>query len=141
MTRSAALLLSLPVVAMAACSSPQHASTQPGTTPPVHNEPLQSSATSSPSPSGDSLAAQLKAPDGRQVATATFDFANGYVTVTVKTVTAGILAPGFHGMHIHAIGKCEPDSVAPTGGPPGNFLSAGNISRRPGIPASPKAAT
>ena len=60
MTRSAALLLSLPVVAMAACSSPQHASTQPGTTPPVHNEPLQSSATSSPAPNGDSLAAQLK---------------------------------------------------------------------------------
>jgi Cu-Zn family superoxide dismutase len=138
MTRSAALLLSLPVVAMAACSSPQHASTQPGTTPPVHNEPLQSSATSSPAPSGDSLAAQLKAPDGRQVATATFEFTNGYVTVTVKTDTPGILAPGLHGMHVHAIGKCEPNSVAPTGGPPGNFLSAGGHYQAPGHTGKPE---
>lgn len=136
--RSAALLLSLPVVAMAACSSPQHASSQPGTTPPVHNEPLQSSATSSPSPSGDSLTAQLKAPDGRQVATATFDFTNGYVTVTVKTVATGILAPGIHGMHVHQIGKCEPNSVAPTGGPPGNFLSAGGHYQAPGHTGKPE---
>lgn len=121
-----AVLLSLPVVAMTACSSPQHASTQPGTTPAVNSGSPGSTAPSSPSPGGDSLAAQLKAPDGRQVATATFEFANGYATVTVKTVTAGILAPGFHPMHIHAIGKCEPNSVAPGGGPPGNFLSAGD---------------
>jgi superoxide dismutase, Cu-Zn family len=138
MTRSAALLLSLPVVAMAACSSPQHASTQPGTTPPVLSGSAAPSTTSSPSPSGDSLSAQLKAPDGRQVATATFDFANGYATVTVKTVTAGILAPGFHGMHIHAIGKCEPNSVAPTGGPPGNFLSAGEHFQAPGHTGKPE---
>ena len=57
--------------------------------------------------------AQLKTPDGRAVATATFDFTGGYVTVTVKTVAGGILAPGFHGLHIHEIGKCEPNSVAP----------------------------
>jgi Cu-Zn family superoxide dismutase len=138
MTRSAALLLSLPVVAMAACSSPQHASTQPGTTPPVHNEPLQSSATSSPAPSGDALSAQLKAPDGREVATATFDFTNGYVTVTVKTVATGILTPGIHGLHVHQIGKCEPNSVAPTGGPPGNFLSAGGHYQAPGHTGKPE---
>jgi Cu-Zn family superoxide dismutase len=57
-------------------------------------------AATSPSAGGEALAAQLKAPDGRQVATATFDFSNGYVTVTVKTVAAGILAPGFHGLHV-----------------------------------------
>ena len=35
------------------------------------------------------------------MATATFEFANGYATVTVKTTADHILAPGFHSMHIH----------------------------------------
>ena len=38
---------------------------------------------------------------------------------------AGQLAPGFHGLHIHSVGKCEANSVAPTGGAPGDFNSAG----------------
>lgn len=136
-TRSAvaALLLSLPVVATTACSPDQHPSTQPGTTPAVKSG-APASSTTSQSPGGESLAAQLKMPDGRLVATASFDF-TGYVTITVKTVAAGILAPGFHGMHIHAIGKCEPDSVAPTGGPPGNFLSAGEHYQAPGHTGTP----
>jgi Cu-Zn family superoxide dismutase len=133
-----AALLSFPIVAISACSSPQHASTQPGTTPPVRNEPLQSSAISSPAPSGQALSASLKAPDGRQVATATFDVTNGYLTVTVKTDTPGILAPGFHGLHVHEVGKCEPNSVAPTGGPPGNFLSAGGHYQAPGHSGKPE---
>jgi Cu-Zn family superoxide dismutase len=134
----AALLLSLPVVAVSACSSPQHPSSQPGTTPAVQSGSPGSSATSSPAPGAGSLTAQLKTADGREVATATFDFANGYATVTVKTVAAGILAPGFHGMHVHAIGKCEPNSVAPTGGPPGNFLSAGGHFQAPGHTGEPE---
>ena len=135
----ATLVVGLPVVAMTACSSPQHASTQPGTTPPVKSgAPASSAETSSPAPDGESLTAQLKAPDGRPVATATFDFTGGYVTVTVKTVTPGILAPGFHGMHVHQIGKCEPNSVAPTGGPPGNFLSAGGHYQAPGHTGKPE---
>jgi Cu-Zn family superoxide dismutase len=141
MTRNAgvsAALLSLPVLAFTACSSPQHASTQPGTTPAVVSGSAGSSTTSSPSPGAGSLTAQLQAPDGRQVATATFDFTNGYVTVTVKTVAAGILAPGFHDMHVHEIGKCEPNSVAPTGGPPGNFLSAGGHFQAPGHTGKPE---
>ncbi len=71
------------------------------------------------------------------MATATFDFTGGYVTVTVKTVAPGILSPGLHGMHVHEIGKCEPNSVAPTGGPPGNFLSAGGHYQAPGHTAKP----
>ncbi|MDT5119706.1 MAG: superoxide dismutase, Cu-Zn family [Mycobacterium sp.] len=133
-----AALLSFPIVAISACGSPQHASTQSGTTPPAHNEPLQSSATSSPAPSAQALSASLKAPDGRQVATATFDVTNGYLTVTVKTDTPGILAPGFHGLHVHEVGKCEPNSVAPTGGPPGNFLSAGGHYQAPGHSGKPE---
>lgn len=136
LTGVATLLLSLPV-ASAACSSPQHPSTQPGTTPPVKSG-SPSAATTSPAPGGESLTAELKTPDGRSVATATFDFTGGYVTVTVKTVAPGILAPGFHGMHVHEIGKCEPNSVAPTGGPPGNFLSAGGHYQAPGHTGKPE---
>lgn len=138
--RIATLLAGLPVVAMTACSSPQHASSQPGTTPPVKGAPPSSSeaTSSSPAPAGQGLTANLKAPDGRAVATATFDFTGGYVTVTVKTVTPGILAPGFHGMHVHEIGKCEPNSVAPGGGAPGNFLSAGGHYQAPGHTGKPE---
>lgn len=35
----------------------------------------------------------------------TFDFTD-YAAIIVKTIVTGILAPGFHGMHIHPIGKC-----------------------------------
>jgi superoxide dismutase, Cu-Zn family len=139
LTGIAVLLLSLPVVAVSACSSPQHPSTQPGTTSAVQSgSPASSAGTTSPAPGGESLTAQLKTPDGRSVATATFDFTGGYVTVTVKTVALGILAPGFHGMHVHEIGKCEPNSVAPTGGPPGNFLSAGGHYQAPGHTGQPE---
>ena len=133
----ATLLLSLPVVAMTGCSSSQQPSSQPGTTPPVKSGASTSSA-ASPAATGESLTATLKAPDDRQVATATFDFTGGYVTVTVKTDAAGILAPGFHGLHVHEFGKCEPNSVAPAGGPPGNFLSAGGHYQAPGHTGKPE---
>jgi Cu-Zn family superoxide dismutase len=141
LTAVATVLLSVPVVAASACSSPQHPSSQPGTTPAVQSGAPGSSATTSattPAPGAGSLTAQLKAPDGRDVATATFDFTNGFVTVTVKTTAAGILTPGFHGLHVHAIGKCEPNSVAPTGGPLGNFLSAGDHFQAPGHTGKPE---
>jgi Cu-Zn family superoxide dismutase len=141
MTKLAALAaasLSLAGVALNACSSPQHATSQPGTTPPVQTGSPAPSATSGAAPAAGSLTAQLKTPDGKDVATATFDFSNGYATVTVKTVAGGILAPGFHDMHVHAVGKCEPNSVAPNGGPPGNFLSAGGHFQAPGHSGMPE---
>lgn len=134
------VLLSLPIVVMSACSPGQNPSSQPGTVPPVKSAapaPSSGSSAASPAPSGRSLTAQLKTPDGRSAATATFDFTDGYVTVTVKTVAPGVLAPGFHAMHVHQIGKCEPNSVAPTGGPPGNFLSAGEHYQAPGHTGKP----
>jgi superoxide dismutase, Cu-Zn family len=138
-SRLAMLAVGLPVLAVTACSPGQNPSSQPGTTPAVKSgAPASSEPTSSASPAGNSLTAHLKAPDGRDVATATFDFTGGYVTVTVKTVTGGILAPGFHAMHVHEIGKCEPNSVAPTGGPPGNFLSAGGHYQAPGHTGKPE---
>lgn len=135
----AAVLAGLFAIAVTACSSPQHASSQQGTTPSVKSaEPPSSPAPSGASPAAESLTAHLKTADGRDVAMATFDFTGGYVTVTVKTVAAGILAPGFHDMHVHQIGKCEPNSVAPTGGPPGNFLSAGGHYQAPGHTGKPE---
>lgn len=139
---SAALLFLTPAALLSACAPNEPVATQPGTTPPVW--------TGSPAPSGtgeghggaahggtghidgpaaagptDTLTATINAPDGSQVAAATIEFQGGFATVTVQTTGPGVLTPGSHGMHIHAVGKCEPNSVAPAGGAPGDFLSAG----------------
>jgi Cu-Zn family superoxide dismutase len=113
-----------------ACSPNEPVATQPGTTPPVWtgSPPPSAGAGESQAESGakgEKLTADIKSPDGTTVATADIEFANGYATLTVKTTASGQLTPGFHGMHIHAVGKCEPNSVAPTGGAPGDFNSAG----------------
>jgi superoxide dismutase, Cu-Zn family len=129
-----AAAFAVPVVALSACAPNEPVATSPGTTPPVW--------TGSPSPSaspggheggheeaqaasGEKLTAELKLANGTEVATADIEFANGYATVTVQTTASGELTPGFHGLHIHAVGKCEANSVAPTGGAPGDFNSAG----------------
>ncbi len=88
---------------------------------------------------GQTLTAQLKLADGTPVATADIEFADGYATVTVQTIEPDELAPGFHGLHIHSVGKCEANSVAPTGGAPGDFNSAGGhlqVAGHTGHPAS-----
>ena len=96
----------------------------------------ESSSTSAP-PSAQTLSAELHTADGRSVATATFEFANGYATVTVKTTANDILTPGLHGMHIHEIGKCEPNSPDPMGAAPGDFMSAGMHYQAPGHTGEP----
>jgi superoxide dismutase, Cu-Zn family len=112
---------------MSACKPNQPPATSPGTQPPIW--------TGSPAPSGaeptgqqggtDSLTTQLNGPTGTKIATAKFEFNPGYVTITIETTGTGQLSPGFHGVHIHSVGKCEANSTAPTGGPSGDFLSAG----------------
>src|ERR1700722_6364690 len=135
-----ALSAATSVVLLSACSSPQHASSVPGTTPAVW--------TGSPAPSGTagtegegagrpSVTTHLRTPDGTQVATAKFDFSNGFATLTIATTGVGALAPGFHGVHIHKVGKCEANSVGPNGGAPGDFLSAGEHFQSPGHNAEP----
>lgn len=139
----------VPVVLLSACSPDEPIATQPGTTPSVwtgspapgggheagHSAghgaapPLGSPSAAGPT---DTLTAQIKAPDGTEVAAAAIEFQGAFATVTVQTTGPGALTPGFHGLHIHAIGKCEPNSVAPTGGPPGDFLSAGGHFTSPG---------
>lgn len=119
------------VALLSACSSPQQPSSNPGSMPPVWTGSAapSSSPAAHPSaegaPGGQGFTTHLKAHDGAEVATAKFEFNNGYATVTIVT-TGNQLTPGFHGVHIHKAGKCEPDSVAPgSNGPKGDFLSAG----------------
>lgn len=125
---------------LSACSPNQPPASTPGTTPSIWTGSPAPSATGSPGNMPGALpniTTHLKAPDGTQVATAMFEFNNGYATVTIETTGSGLLAPGFHGMHIHKVGKCEPNSVAPSGGAPGDFLSAGGHFQAPGHSAHP----
>jgi Cu-Zn family superoxide dismutase len=127
---------------MSACSPPETPSSTPGTTPSVWTGSPAPSASAGESegeaaPAGDKLTAQLKNASGATVATADFQFSSGFATVTVKTTSPGQLAPGFHGLHIHSVGKCEASSVAPTGGEPGDFNSAGAHFQAPGHSGHP----
>lgn len=86
-----------------------------------------STTTTSGSASGaQTLTTQLKTTDGEPVADATIDFTSGYATVTVETIGTGILSPGLHGLHIHAVGTCE-----------GDFMSAGDHFQVPGRTGEP----
>jgi Cu-Zn family superoxide dismutase len=146
---AAAAMFAVPVVALSACSPNEPVASQPGTTPSVWSgspapsasptEGGQSEASGQAAPNGEKLTAQLKTADGTTVATADIQFSGGYATVTVQTTTPGKLTPGFHGLHIHSVGKCEANSVAPTGGAPGDFNSAGGhfqVAGHTGHPAS-----
>ncbi|OBK29252.1 superoxide dismutase [Mycobacterium sp. 1165196.3] len=106
------------VASLAACSNQQ--GSQPNTSP------LTSST-----PGAERLTTQLKTADGSPVANATFEFANGYATVTVEAGPNQVLSPGFHGLQIHAVGKCEANSAAPSGGSSGDFDSAGSVYQAP----------
>ena len=125
----AAAVLVAPLVVLSACATNQPSS-KPASSPP-------SGTTTAPPPGTERLTTQLKTPDGTPVANATLDFANGFATITVQTVAGNILKPGFHGLHLHSIGKCEANSVPPTGGPSGDFNSAGGHFQAPGHTGEP----
>lgn len=132
-------VLVTPVALLSACSAPETPSTSHGTTPSVWTgSPSPPTARPDEGAPAESLTTHLRAPNGSEVATAKFEFNSGYVTVTVETTGPGNLSPGFHGMHIHSKGKCEANSVAPTGGPPGDFLSAGGHYQAPGHTGDPE---
>ncbi len=141
-TVSVAALFAVPALALSACSPNEPVATQPGTTPSIWTGSPVPSASAGPGggegqAAGQKLTAQLKNASGATVATADFDFSAGYVTITVKTTASGQLTPGFHGLHIHSVGKCEAASVAPTGGEPGDFNSAGAHFQAPGHSGHP----
>ncbi|MDF2470726.1 MAG: superoxide dismutase, partial [Rhodococcus erythropolis] len=126
-----------PVVAIAAfgltaCSNSEEPSSVPGTTPPVWTGAADPSAhesagghgseTAHAGASAETVTATLNGTDGAKVGTVTFAQEGSDVKVTLD---AKGLTPGFHGFHVHQVAKCETNSVAPSGGEPGNFLSAG----------------
>lgn len=101
-------------------------------------QPNTSPLSSTPA-GGEQMSTQLKSADGNQVASATIDFANGYATVTIQAGPNQVLSPGFHGLQIHSVGRCEANSTAPGGGSTGNFESAGSVYQaagHTGYPAS-----
>jgi superoxide dismutase, Cu-Zn family len=120
-----AALLAAAVAPLGACAN------QPG-----NNQPT----TSSGAPAGvERMTTQLKGADGTAVANATFDFANGYATVTVEAGPNQVLTPGFHALMVHSVGQCAANSTGPTGGSSGDFYSAGGVYQAPnhtGNPAS-----
>jgi Cu-Zn family superoxide dismutase len=145
-TAAAAALFAVPVLVLSACSPNEPVATSPGTTPSIWTGSPSPSASPSqggggtgtaPAATGEKLTAQLKLADGTTVATAAFEFAGGFATVTVESTAPGALTPGFHGMHIHSVGKCEANSVAPTGGAPGDFNSAGGHFQKAGHTTHP----
>ena len=80
-------------------------------------------AADSPSAGAGGLTARLVDPEGGEVGVATLTEVEGGTQVEVR-VTG--LPPGFHGFHLHAVGRCEPDSPSPTDpSMTGDFLSAG----------------
>ncbi len=62
---------------------------------------------------GPSGKAVLKDVEGKEVGTATFTPASGGVKVEVQVAH---LPPGKHGIHIHAVAKCEPPEFKSAGG-------------------------
>lgn len=143
---SVAVLFAAPVLALSACAPNEPVATQPGTTPAIWTgSPSPSAAPeedgsahgSAATSSGETLTADLRSADGTSVATANFQFADGFATVTIETTTPGHLTPGFHGLHVHSVGRCEANSVAPGGGASGDFNSAGGHFQVPGHTAHP----
>ncbi|RMI34355.1 superoxide dismutase[Cu-Zn] [Nocardia stercoris] len=123
--RTVTPVLALAVFGLAACSNSQESSSVKGTTPAVWTggaAPAGTTSSEAGAPAGESLTAPLKDAAGAEVGTATFTKSGSHLELTVD---AHGLKPGFHGLHIHTVGKCEANSVAPSGGAPGDFLSAG----------------
>jgi Cu-Zn family superoxide dismutase len=118
-------VLVVAVFGLAACSNSQQSSEGKGTTPPVWTgsaAPGGAAGTSEHGAAPADVSVQLKDPAGAPAGTATIVKSSGHLELTVD---AHGLKPGFHGLHFHQFGKCEANSTAPAGGPPGDFLSAG----------------
>jgi Cu-Zn family superoxide dismutase len=123
--RFAAPLMAVAAFGLVACSPGEEASDVQGTTPPIFTgspNPSASAEGGEGGGSGESLVGELDSPSGQSVGSVTFTDEGDHLQVSVQ---AENLTPGFHGFHIHQVGVCEPNSVAPTGGAPGDFLSSG----------------
>ncbi|MDV8024404.1 superoxide dismutase[Cu-Zn] [Rhodococcus sp. IEGM 1330] len=140
--RYVAPVLAIAALGLSACSNGEVASDTPGTVPPVWTGEADPSAAAdagdgrAESGSGETIEGTLRNAAGAEVGTVTFASEGEKLTVTAEVEG---LTPGFHGFHVHSVAACEPNSVAPTGGEPGNFLSAGGhlqVDGRTEYPAS-----
>ncbi|MCK0090274.1 superoxide dismutase family protein [Rhodococcus sp. F64268] len=151
--RALAPIVAIAAVGLSACSNNEEATTVPGTTPPVwtgspapegeshgsdaHGTDTQGSEAGAGASggSGASLTADLQNVAGDSAGTVSFAEHDGNVEVTIEVEG---LEPGYHGVHIHEVGVCEPESAPPAGGEPGAFLSAGGHLQVPGHTAIPE---
>lgn len=68
--------------------------------------------------------AAMEDPAGTEIGSVEFTSTDGVMSMSVDVSD---LEPGFHGLHIHGTGVCEPDSAAPDDpADTGDFLSAGS---------------
>lgn len=144
--RTVTPVLAVAAFGLVACTNSQESSDVTGTTPPVwtsspapagsEGEHGGGHGAEQDTPAGSGTQIELKSPSGATVGTANFADEGNHLRVTVDTTG---LTPGFHGLHIHQEGKCEANSTAPSGGAPGDFLSAGGhlqVGGATGHPAS-----
>lgn len=119
-TLPAALILSS-ALALTACAAGEK------TTPLPADEPPPAAGMTDGATEDDAVEvtrAELKDADGASRGTVTIeDVDDGRLAVVVE---ASGLTPGFHAVHLHAIGKCEPNSADPKDATKkGDFLSSG----------------
>ncbi|WP_299039463.1 superoxide dismutase family protein [uncultured Pseudokineococcus sp.] len=127
-----ALTAGLSLLLVAACGGEDEAST-PETDYAAGSEPTETGGSmegaaggsgADPGASGEAaVSTTFVDPAGEEVGTVEMD---STPEGTVVTVTASGLEPGFHGLHVHGVGLCEPDSQSPADpAMTGDFLSAG----------------
>jgi superoxide dismutase, Cu-Zn family len=121
-------------VLVVGCGSGEGSNTAATTTPPAATtvssavgttESASAAAESGAADGGAALVATADLLDPSGVEIGTVDFAVAGSVVTVSAEVEGLPA-GFKGFHVHAIGKCEPNSANPNDPSKiGHFLSAG----------------
>jgi superoxide dismutase, Cu-Zn family len=70
-----------------------------------------------------SARATIKDATGATLGSVTIQQTRHHTVIVSARVTR--LGAGFHGFHVHAVGKCDPTTTDPTTGNPAPFLSAG----------------
>lgn len=97
--RAPLLLLAAALLPLAACNSPA-----PETTPAGDETPTATAAAAVRAPVGATATASLVNAQGAAAGTAAFR--QGSTGVLIRVEATG-LTPGWHGLHLHAVGQCE----------------------------------
>lgn len=130
MRRAAALTAVVPLLLLAGCSgdvAPEEGSAPVGDGgEPVPTALDQGYSALDPGSVGEAeLTATLEDAAGREIGVVGMDPGPEGTVVSVVLTDSG-LEPGFHGLHVHAVGECEVDSQSPSDpSTTGDFLSAG----------------